>query len=302
MTKRTLKDWILATRPWSLTASAMPILITLAYLFCLQNRLGEEVNWVAGWLTLPMMLLMHAGGNLVSDYSDHIKRIDLPGSLNGVNHIYSGKFKAKEIRNFGLTLLAIGALTGIGVVALSTVEVLWIGACGILLSLGYPRMKAHALGDINILLCFAVLPAIGVSMVATSCYHPETVLLSLTYGLQTVAILHANNTRDIRNDRRAQLQTLAGWIGGRASQYVYLLEIIVPYILLSVLVAIGHLHWLSLIAWNTLPMAIGNVRLMLNARPEEEQDIATLDQKTAQLQMAFSLLLAIGLAVGSGMY
>ncbi len=299
MTKRTLKDWVLATRPWSLTASAMPILITLAYLFFLQSRQGEAVNWMAGWLTLPMMLFMHAGGNLVSDYSDHIKRIDLPGSLNGVDHIYSGKFKAKEIRNFGLALLAIGALTGVCVVALSTVDVLWIGACGILLSLGYPWMKAHALGDINILLCFAVLPTIGVSMVATSCYHPEAILLSLTYGLQTVAILHANNTRDIRNDRRAQLKTLASWLGGKTSQYVYLLEIIVPYILLTVLVVTKRQHWLSLIVWNTLPMAIGNIRLMLNARPEEEQDIATLDRRTAQLQMAFSLLLAIGLTVGS---
>ena len=312
MAKRTLKDWILATRPWSFTASVMPVLVTLAYLFFLQCQKGLEVNWLAGWLTLPMIVFMHAGGNLVSDYSDHIKQIDLPGSLNGVNHIYSGKFTAKEIRYFGWALLAAGALAGAGVVALSTTNVLWIGACGILLPLAYPWMKAHALGDVDILLCFAVLPALGVSMVTTSgltpfdrlegAYWDDAVLLSLTYGLLTVAILHANNARDIRNDRRAGLTTLCGCIGGRAAQYVYLLEVIAPYVLLSVFVAVGWLPWAALIAWLTHPLAIGNARQMLKARPEEEQDIATLDQKTAQLQMMFSLLLAAGLVVGGWLH
>ncbi len=298
MNKRTLIDWIIATRPWSFTASVMPILVTLAYLFYLQRCEGMAVNWLPACLTLPMMLFMHAGGNLVSDYSDNVKRIDLPGSLNGVNHIYSGKFTPGEIRCYGWTLLAVGALLGICVVALSTAEVLWIGALGILLPLIYPWMKAHALGDVDILLCFALLPAIGVSRVATPDYHFETMLLSLTYGLLTVAILHANNTRDIRNDRRAHLQTLAGWLGGTMSQYVYLLELTLPYVLVGVFVAFGWLPWTSLIAWLTLPLALGNIRQMLKARPEEEQDIATLDQKTAQLQMAFALLLAVGLVLG----
>ena len=173
MKERTLKDWIIATRPWSFTASLMPVLVTLAYLFLLQCTEGVEVDWVAGWLTLPMMLFMHAGGNLVSDYSDNVKQIDLPGSLNGVDHIYSGKFTPKEILYFGWALLAVGALLGVGVVARSTVRVLWIGALGILLSLADPWMKAHALGDVDILLCFALLPSVGVSMVATSQITPR---------------------------------------------------------------------------------------------------------------------------------
>ena len=82
------------------------------------------------------------------------------------------------------------------------------------------------------------------------------------------------------------------------SQYVYLLELTLPYVLVGVFVAFGWLPWTSLIAWLTLPLALGNIRQMLKARPEEEQDIATLDQKTAQLQMAFALLLAVGLVLG----
>lgn len=302
MKERTLKDWIIATRPWSFTASLMPVLVTLAYLFLLQCTEGVEVDWVAGWLTLPMMLFMHAGGNLVSDYSDNVKQIDLPGSLNGVDHIYSGKFTPKEILYFGWALLAVGALLGIGVVALSTVRVLWIGALGILLSLAYPWMKAHALGDVDILLCFALLPSVGVSMVATSHYHPETLLLALTYGTLTVAILHANNTRDILNDRRAHLRTLAGLLGGILSQVLYVQEIVLPYLLVFPFVLIEWLPWTIFAVWLTAPLALRNIWQMKDAMPEGEQDISTLDQRTAQLQMAYALLLALSLVVGGWLF
>ena len=33
MNKRTFKDWFIATRPWSFPASAMPIIVSIAYLF-----------------------------------------------------------------------------------------------------------------------------------------------------------------------------------------------------------------------------------------------------------------------------
>ena len=283
MKERTLKDWIIATRPWSFTASLMPVLVTLAYLFLLQCTEGVEVDWVAGWLTLPMMLFMHAGGNLVSDYSDNVKQIDLPGSLNGVDHIYSGKFTPKEILYFGWALLAVGALLGVGVVALSTVRVLWIGALGILL-------------------CFALLPSVGVSMVATSHYHPETLLLALTYGTLTVAILHANNTRDILNDRRAHLRTLAGLLGGILSQVLYVQEIVLPYLLVFPFVLIEWLPWTIFAVWLTAPLALRNIWQMKDAMPEGEQDISTLDQRTAQLQMAYALLLALSLAVGGWLF
>ena len=31
--QKTLKDWIIATRPWSFPASSMPVIATLGYLF-----------------------------------------------------------------------------------------------------------------------------------------------------------------------------------------------------------------------------------------------------------------------------
>ena len=295
MAKKTFKDWLIATRPWSFPASSMPVVVTMAYLF----YKGIGTNWTNGWLALAMMILFQAAGNLVSDYSDHIKGVDRPGSLNGVRHIQSGKFTPKEIYHFGLILTAAAAVIGVIILFRSSYEVCWMGIAGVLLLLCYPWLKAHALGDLDILLCYALIPSLGTSFVVTGDYRFEVMLLSLTYGLLIVAILHANNTRDILNDRGAGLTTLSGTIGAKTSQVLYLLEVVIPYILIVVFVLTGWLHWVVLFVLLTLPPAIKNVSVMLKARPNNEEDIATLDKSTAGHELMFSLLLSVLLVVAA---
>ena len=289
MAKKTFKDWLIATRPWSFPASSMPVVVTMAYTFYFVT---EGVNWVNGWLALAMMIVFQAAGNLVSDYSDHIKGVDRPGSLNGVRHIQSGKFTPKEVYHFGLILTAVAAVIGCILLYNSSLEACWMGIAGVILLLCYPWLKAHALGDVDILLCYALIPSLGTSFVLTGSYNFEVMFLSLTYGLLIVAILHANNTRDILNDRGAHLTTLCGLIGGKASQYVYMAEVLIPYALIIAFVAVGWLPWLVLFVLLTLPIAIKNISVMMKARPENEEDIATLDKATAGMELLFSLLLS----------
>ena len=120
-------------------------------------------------------------------------------------------------------------------------------------------------------------------------------LISLSIGLLTVAILHANNTRDILNDSRAGIHTLCIALGGRVSQWVYAAENAVAYLLVPAFIIGGLLPWTSMLAWITLPLAWSNVRTMLQAEPLTEQPIAMLDQRTAQTQMAFGLMLTFSL-------
>ena len=300
MAVRTFKDWVLAVRPWSFPASVTPVFVTLAYLYFLQAQQPTAIgsfDWLNGWLAFPMLIILHAGGNLISDYFDHINGVDLPGSINGVRHIQSGKFEPATILRYGWFLLAVGAVIGIVILYRSSWEAEWIGFAAILLPLLYPWMKSHALGDVDILLCFAMLPSIGISFIVTGCYHFETMLYGLTYGLLTVSILHANNTRDIANDRRAGLKTLSGLVGGRISQNIYLAELVLPYVLVVLFILFCNWSWWSMLVFITLPIAIQNIRLMLSAKPEVEEEIPTLDKQSAQLQMLFGVLLALSIVL-----
>ena len=282
------------------------------YFYYRHVQFGDPFGWVVAVLALPMMMLFQAAGNLISDAADHEHAVDLPGSLNGVRHIQSGQFTAKGSRHYGLTLLAVAAVIGIIILwrmtqlydpatvrnALMTICCA-IGLAGICLAVWYPNIKYHALGDLDILLCYALLPAVGLDIAATGHFHHETLLLCLPFGMQTVAILHANNTRDIRNDRRAGIHTLPHLIGGKASQWLYAAEVLVPYVLIAVYFLLGMTPAWTLLAWAIFPIAVKNARWMMSVPEEDEQGIATLDQKTAQMQLFTGLLYALGFLIGA---
>ena len=299
MKKRTLKDWIIATRPWSFPASFIPVLATGAYLYFKYGSITKVFHWENLILALLMMMLFQAGGNLFSDYYDYQKKVDLPDSLNGVRHIQSGKFTPKEIRNFGIILLCLAISIGIILLFISGFYLIWIGLVGMLMAFFYAYIKYHALGDLEILLCYALLPAIGTSYIAIDRLCPEVIWICLPFGLLTVAILHANNTRDIRNDSRAKITTVPILIGARPSQWIYLAEVITPYILIVLFIILKEIPLLSLITLLTFPMALKNIKQMMTATPNNEQELIGLDQSTAQLQLAFGLLYTLPFIVMS---
>ena len=98
--KHSFKAWLLATRPWSFPASAMPVLVTLAYLFWM----GHKIDWLAGVWALVNIVIFHAAGNTWSDYFDYKKGVDREDAIGGMS-IVSGEFKASEIKALAWVLL-----------------------------------------------------------------------------------------------------------------------------------------------------------------------------------------------------
>lgn len=305
---RHIKDWLVATRPWSFPASVVPVLVTGCYLFFAHTTVPADVcpdtrfDMLNALLCLPLLVILHAGGNLVSDYFDHVNHVDKPGGPNGVSWIHDGTFRPEEILHYGWVLLAVGAALGLFILLRSGFEPVWVGALGIVLTLLYPLLKAHAAGDVVIFLCFALLPSLGMSDVVTGDYHPETMLYCLPYGLLTVSILHANNTRDIDNDRGAGLQTFPWLTGRRVARWVYVCELLLPYLLVAVFSFCNwesgrYYRYMPLVVLPSLPLALRNIHQMLGAKHDIETEIATLDKSTAQLQLTFGLLYALGFLV-----
>ncbi len=286
--KHTLKDWIIATRPWSFPASAMPVLVTLGYLF----YTGARVDWITGLLTLLNVVLFHAAGNTWSDYCDYKKGVDREDAIGGLS-IVSGKFRAEEIKGLSLALFAVAVAGGLAILALTGLPTLYYGLAGALLTVLYPWMKYHAMGDLDILLAYSVVPMLGTSYVATGATSIQVLLLVLPVGLITVGILHSNNTRDMEQDARANIKTLAMNIGGKASARLYCFEVTFPFVWVIGGVIAGVFPIGSLAVVLALKPALDNVKKALDYTKQGMQAMVGIDEKTAQLQLAFSLLMFV---------
>jgi len=286
--KHTIKDWIVATRPWSFPASAMPVLVTLGYMFW---SVGE-INWAAGLFTILNVVVFHAAGNTWSDYKDYKCGVDREDTVGGLS-IVSGQFEAQQIKRFSMALFAIAVAAGLVLVGLTGIEALYFGLAGALLTLFYPWLKYHALGDMDIFLAYSVVPMLGTSFVATGQVQPDVLVLSVPVGLITVGILHSNNTRDIEQDKRAGIKTFAMCVGGKVSTILYCLEMVVPFVWVIGCVIMGLLPgWCILVIAAGKP-AFDNARQALKYNKEGMKALVGVDEKTAQLQLAFSVLMFV---------
>lgn len=294
MKKHTMKEWILATRPWAYPASAMPVMVTLAYLFWR----GEEMNWVNGIWALLNIVVFHASGNTWSDYFDYKHKVDDKDTY-GVKTLTEGIFEPKQIYRLALGLLTVAIVAGALLAWRTGWPLLLIGIGGVLCALLYPPLKFRAWGDAVIFVCYAILPTIGTAYATTGGIPPESLLVTLPSGLITVAILHANNTRDIATDHRAGIRTFAMNMGRRMSVVVYLLEVLLPYLIVPVCAAVGVLPWWSMLSVLALPMSVGNSRVALRSLKEGAKALSRLDEMTSKLQLTFNLLLSIALVLAA---
>ncbi|MBQ8574154.1 MAG: prenyltransferase [Bacteroidales bacterium] len=292
MKKHSFGEWMIAVRPWSFPASAMPVITSIAYLFWK----GAEIDWLFGLWALVNIVIFHAAGNTWSDYFDFKKKVDAEDTF-GAKTLTTGMFTEKEIFLLSLSLTVVATVAGLALMALTGLPLLWIGLGGVLCTLLYPMLKYNALGDLVILMAYAFLPTIGTSFVTTGAIDWSVLLIALPVGLITDGILHSNNTRDTLTDRRAGIKTMAMGLGHKASAILYGFEVIFPYVWIGVLSIMGLMPITTIVIFLTLAVAIGCAKTMMHSLEGGSGVIADLDVRTANLQLMFSALLTVAFIV-----
>lgn len=292
--KVTLKDWIVATRPWSFPASAIPALVTVAYVFYLSRIHGStDINWLNGFLAVLGAVVFQASGNLISDYFDYKYGVDREETYGSSRLLVDGIFLPATILRFGTIILSIGSLIGVYLLLRTGMPLLFIGLFGIISTFFYYMLKYRAMGDLLIFVVYGMLIALGTIFVMTGQFHWEILLISAPVGFLIVNILHANNTRDMIFDKQAGIKTQAMSLGVTGSQTAYLIMNLSAYLLIVVVVIMKILPILSLLVFLTLPLSIKNIKQMKMSQIDRLEIIKDLDANSAKLVLAFGLLLVI---------
>ena len=294
--RHSFKEWVAATRYWSFPVSAMPVIVTFAYLFS-RNQLPVEWRSLAIFLMSVFgVVFLHAAGNLLSDWADYRSGVDNENAYAVPNLVF-GRFEPKEYLRMSITLFVLGCSAGTGVALLSSPMILPIGAIGVVLTLLYSFMKYHALGDLDIFLIFGVLTVLGTTVAVCREVLWEALVLSVPLGIITVSVLHANNTVDIESDRAAGIKTFAMLIGGKASSILYRIYMLLPFACILIAVLLGRLHPAALLCLPALVPAWKNYKQAAQFPRKGIEAMKGLDQSTAKLQLIFSGLLSAGLLV-----
>lgn len=291
-----VRNWFMATRPFSFTASIIPAL------------LGTLLASIDGAFSLSLFvmvvvasMLVHAGSNLVNDYYDFRNGADTPISRGNGGFIQRGLISPSAILWFGLVLFAVATVIGFVIVARVGWPVLLFAIPSLLaayLYTGGPKPLGYvALGEVTVFLFMGPVLVVGAYYVQAQAISWEAVALSIPVGLLVTAILQANNIRDIRDDTDAGKRTLATFIGYRWARREYVALLVGAYIAVALVALGGLLPAGLLIVFLTIPRAIELVRIVMH-----RQDIGTLNtalRKTAGLHLQFGALMSVVLLVAA---
>ena len=303
MTKRIkvfLKKWFAAVRPFSFPASVMPLLFGTALAGI---KGGEEIDPLVFAIALIAMLFLHSATNLLNDYFDYKKKIDLVETpVSG--GIMKGLISSHESLMGAIVLYITGILLGAYLVSVTGMILLYIGLAGVAVGIFYTQekiisLKYNALGDFAVFLNFGVLGTLGAWVIQTGTFSWVPVVWASPICILVIAILHANNWRDIEGDRNGNIKTVAMLLGDKGSLIYYTALLISPFAIILFLMSaplfidLGELGMpLSFgIVFLALPAALNLIRKTESRFiPERVMEFVALDGSTAQFNTIFGLL------------
>lgn len=240
-----LKAWILAARPKTLTGAAVPVMIGIACAVAMYGWHGIRV--VPAVLCMLFALIMQVDANFINDYFDFMKGTDDEQRLGPKRACAQGWITASAMRSglFVTTLLA--CIVGLPLVYYGGWEMIMVGlACVVFCFLYTISFSYIGLGDLLVLVFFGIVPVcmtywLTAPPTALTSIPFAVVLMSIACGLIIDTLLVVNNYRDIENDRRAGKLTLIVRIGERGGLVLYLMLGLVGTIL--AIVGVVLLDW-----------------------------------------------------------
>ena len=217
-------------------------------------------------LALIAIAFIHAGVNSTNEYFDYVSGADLAVIEDtpfggGTKVLPRGYLLPRTAIVTGIGAFAIGSAIGFVIVASTGIEVLVIGAIGVLLGYAYtaPPLKLayRGLGEMFVGLAFGPLMVSGAYFIQTAGISFEVILMSLTPGLLNMAAIVCHRYPDFEPDKQAGKNTIVVKLGKEAGSRLFAFLLIIAYLppLAGYLVE-GVPAEVAIVGMLTLPLAL----------------------------------------------
>lgn len=214
-----IKAWVLAARPKTLTAAAVPVLMALSLAWA--DR-GGSLQLVPAVLCLLFAFVMQIDANFVNDYFDYAHGIDDERRLGPKRACAMGWVTPRAMRWAMVITTLIAGIVGLPLLFYGGWTMVAIGAACMLFCFLYTLcLSGWALGDVLVLIFFGLVPVCATYYLQTTTVNKTAILAAVACGLVVDTLLMVNNFRDRDNDKRTGKHTLVVLIGPKAALILY---------------------------------------------------------------------------------
>lgn len=288
---QSIKNWLMAFRPKTLTACLVPIVVATALVKAMHLPIDGDVVLLA----LLASFFIQIGTNLVNDAVDFKKGADTEKRVGPQRVTQSGLFTYKQVMLGAAICFVLAVLCGIPLVIKGGTAILVIGILSVLMGYAYTMgpipLAYFGLGDLFVILFFGLIAVMGVFYLHTHEWTFPAFWLGLQIGFHATVLIAINNLRDADQDRHVNKKTLAVRMGKSFARYEIAFLGLAPFVM--------NYHWwdvgfkaAALLPLLGLPLALLVIKNIFQTEPSSVYN-KYLGQ-SALLHLVFGLLLSLG--------
>ncbi len=289
-----IRTWVMATRPKTLTAAIVPIGVGTALAFAIHGKIQPFMSLFAFFSSVFIQI----GTNFINDAMDFKKGADTQDRLGPQRVTQSGLLSPQQVWWGGIFCFLIAALLALPLVYEGGWPILLIGVFSLLAGYAYtggPYPLAYVgLGDIFVLIFFGWVAVSGIYYLNTGSFDGSAGVAGLQIGLLATVLIAINNFRDYLTDRVASKRTLVVRFGPGFARTEVALLCLVPFFVGIYWFQQG-LVWAAFLPLFMFPFAVRIVRKVSQTEPGVIFN--SFLAQSAILHLGFGLLLTVGLCL-----
>ncbi len=287
-----LQAWMLAIRPKTLPAGAVPVILGSAL-----AAADGRFLFLPALVALICALGIQVATNFINEIYDFRKGADTVERLGPTRTVAAGIISEKTMIRVSASLVGTVFLLGLFLVYTSGWPILVVGLLSLLFAWAYtggPYPIAYSgLGDLFVFVFFGLVAVGGTYYVQSHALSLSVLLAAVAPGFFSVNILLVNNIRDIATDRTVGKMTLPARIGGEWARRLYIVLTVVAFLVPAFLFLNGYSPW-GMLSLLSAPLAFSMIRQLYASEGRELNNVLA---GTGKLMTLHGLLFAVGLLI-----
>lgn len=289
------KAWLLASRPKTLTAASIPVMLG-----CALASMYGHFQLIPAILCFLFAFLMQIDANFINDLYDYLKGTDREDRLGPERACAQGWISSSGMKKGIAITTLLAALDGLCLLWYGGWEMIPVGIACIIFAFLYTAgpypLAYHGWGDVLVLVFFGFVPVGCTFYIMAHSWNTSVTMASFACGFVIDTLLMVNNFRDREQDAISGKKTIVVRLGARAGLILYFLLGLAACWSCFYFVTEGRL-WAAILPQIYLLLHIFTTVKM--ARINRGKELNVILGETSRNMLLFGILLTAGLLLNA---